>query len=206
MSNWNDVLRDWQARVTDFQTRQQLKGVALEKWHYYLGIPATILAAVAGTTVFANLSKSFSYNARVTVVVISVATAILTALQTFMNFGKRSEQHRDVSTRLGDVRRSFDIELQFPPETVAEKRAALEKLNKEIGAVTKDAPLVHVPIFEQKPESGPESRTIKTHEENSGDRRESGSARFDGNTLSTPRSGPLIGSMLPTVRDPNKFK
>ena len=75
MSDCTEALKDWRSRVTDFQTRQHQRGVSLEKWHYGLGIPATIFAAIAGTTVFANLTKDFSFSARLTVAIISVTTA-----------------------------------------------------------------------------------------------------------------------------------
>jgi hypothetical protein len=199
MADWTQLLKDWRSRVTDFQARQQHRGIQLEKWHYGLGVPATILAAIAGTTVFANLTKSFSYNARLTVVIISVATAVLSTLQTFLNFGKRSEEHR-----LGDIRRSVEIEMQFPPETVAAKRAALEKLNKEIAAVTDKAPLVEVPIFEQVPETPPhpqpEQERAERYPTYQGSSQSGGSENSSGPQVwSTPIS-PRWDSPLPTTK------
>jgi hypothetical protein len=203
MTDWNELLNDWKSRVTDFQARQQKAGIELEKRHYSVGIPATIFAAIAGTTVFANLTKSFSYNARLAVVIISVTTAVLSALQTFLNFGKRSEEHRSNSARLGDIRRMVDIELQFPPETVEGKRAALEKINREIAAVTDKAPLVEVPIFPQAPAPDPQPQqpssggtgTGGTGSGGTGSGGTSGSQAF-----STPTPPPRWNSPLPQTR------
>ena len=103
-SQWADILKDWKMRVSHYQEAQYVKARALESRHYGLGIPAVVLSAIAGTTVFANLNKDFPEQGKVTVVIISLLTAILTAVQTFMNYGKRSETYRSVSSRFGAVR------------------------------------------------------------------------------------------------------
>ena len=66
---WRRVLQDWKSRVSAYQSAQYTRSVALERRHYLLGVPATIFAAIAGTTVFANLNKEFSTGARVMVAV-----------------------------------------------------------------------------------------------------------------------------------------
>jgi hypothetical protein len=113
--DWHRVLSDWKERISLYQTAQYDKAVSLERRHYILGVPATIFAAIAGTTVFANLNKGFSTEARVTVAVVSILTAALTGTQTFLNYGKRAETCRSVVSRLGSIRREIDVlEIQVP--------------------------------------------------------------------------------------------
>jgi hypothetical protein len=46
--------------LSGYQAGQYENASYFKKLHYQLGIPATALAAIAGTTVFANLGKDFS--------------------------------------------------------------------------------------------------------------------------------------------------
>jgi hypothetical protein len=143
--DWYRVLGDWKKRISAYQTSQYEKAVALERRHYALGVPATIFAAIAGTTVFANLNKDFSNEARITVAVFSVLTAALTATQTFMNCAKRAETYRSVASQLGNIRREIDIlETQVPPSREG-LTAALRQLNTLIAKVSDDAPLIEAP-------------------------------------------------------------
>src|SRR6266571_486803 len=126
-SEWRQLLSDWKMRVTAYQTAQYEKASHLEKRHYRLGVPATIFAAIAGTTAFANLAKdTFSFKAQVIVVVVSMTAAALTAVQTFFNYGQRAEKSRSVSNQFGGVRKGIDILEQFPPASDDEKQAKLQ--------------------------------------------------------------------------------
>lgn len=145
-SEWRNLLTDWKGRVTVYQTGQYEKANRLEKLHYRLGIPATIFAAIAGTTAFTNLAKdTFSFKAQVTVVTVSVIAAVLTAVQTFVNYGQRSEKSRTASNLLGAVRKDIDILEKFPPATDREMREKLQELNSKITDASKDAPLIDAP-------------------------------------------------------------
>jgi hypothetical protein len=95
--------------------------------------------------VFANLSKDFSTTARLTVAIVSLATAILAAMQTFLNYGKRAETHRAISHQFGTLRREIDVLEKFPPSTDDEMRDKLYEFNSRIADITKDAPLIDVP-------------------------------------------------------------
>lgn len=141
---WRRILSDWKQRIASYQTGQYNQATYLEKRHYQLGIPAVVLAAIAGTTVFANLSKDFSTAARLTVAIISITTAILTALQTFLNYGKRAETYRAISHQFGTLRREIDVLEQFPPSTDDQMRDKLNEFNKRIADITKDAPLIEL--------------------------------------------------------------
>lgn len=139
------MLGDWKQRISAYQTVQYNRAVALDRRHYTLGIPATILAAIAGTTVFANLDKNFSIEARVTVAVVSVLTAVLSATQTFLNYAKRAETYRSVASQLGNIRREIDVLELNVPSSRSELAAALRELNALIAKVSDDAPLIEAP-------------------------------------------------------------
>lgn len=62
-----------------------------------LGVPALIVSTVVGTSVFAALSSSAV--PPFWVGVLSMLAAVLAALQTFMDFGGRSDKHRHAAVR-----------------------------------------------------------------------------------------------------------
>jgi hypothetical protein len=65
---------------------------AEEKWesrHYWLGIPATVLAAVAGASLFNSCPKLAGFFA--------MLASLLTGLMTFLNSNERAATHRDAA-------------------------------------------------------------------------------------------------------------
>lgn len=142
---WVEVLDDWQQRVVAYQQAQYTEATSLSRRYYGVGLPVTVLAAVTGTTVFTNLDAEFSYSARLTVVVVSLVAAILSAVHTFYNFGARSEQCRSVSMQFGHIRREIDILRHFPPTTLEAMETKLRDLNGLIQKVSNDAPLIEAP-------------------------------------------------------------
>jgi hypothetical protein len=59
---WNRILSDWKTRVSSYQTGQYEQSTHLEKRHYQLGIPAVVLAAIAGTISVRQSEQGFFDN------------------------------------------------------------------------------------------------------------------------------------------------
>ena len=138
---WRDILSDWKRRMSGYQDAQYENASRFEKRHFLLGIPAIAFAAIAGTTVFANLGKDFSTTARLIVAFISITTAVLTAIQTFLNYGKRAKAHRSISHQFGSLPR--DRYTRTISSKFRKRNAGYSKnLNSRIGEITKDAPLI----------------------------------------------------------------
>jgi hypothetical protein len=64
---------------------------------YALGIPSLVVSTVVGTSVFAALSSKEV--PPLWVGLLSILAAVLAALQTFMDFGGRSDKHRDAAVK-----------------------------------------------------------------------------------------------------------
>jgi hypothetical protein len=110
-----ELLQDWRQRNGAFQEAQYKKAVILEKRHYALGVPATILPAIVGTTIFATLAKDLSLWARLSVAFLSIGAAVFAGLQTFLNYGKRAEHYRSVASQYGTIRREIELlEVDMP--------------------------------------------------------------------------------------------
>jgi hypothetical protein len=79
-----------------------------------LGIPVVILSTVIGTSVFATLEQQVSLPVRVAVGILSVATAAIASLQTFLRLGERSEKDRVAAALYSALRRDIEDALATP--------------------------------------------------------------------------------------------
>ena len=137
-------LRDWQNRVDAFQKALSLDAKSLAKQHYAVGLPATVLSAVAATTTFAQLGSNPDVRVQVGLGAISLLSAVLAGLMTFYSFIERSEHSRSIAAQLGNIRREIDIWLAFPPKSDDDMIKTLRALNEQIGRVSSDAPTIIV--------------------------------------------------------------
>jgi|SRR5215207_3893533 len=78
-----------------------------------LGIGATVSTAVVGTTLFTSLSNSNNQNLVLVAALMSVVAIVLTALQTFLNYGDLVTSHRAAANAYGDLRRRIEQLLVF---------------------------------------------------------------------------------------------
>jgi hypothetical protein len=81
---------DWFRRCRESQRVHYEYGSSLEKRNYWLGVPTIILSTAVGTAVFASIeSSTASAKYGLWCGLVSMAAAILAALQTFLNLPLR---------------------------------------------------------------------------------------------------------------------
>jgi hypothetical protein len=105
-----------------------------------LGILATTASAVAGTSLVSTLATSNDERWIAFAAVLSVVAAVLTALQTFLNYGDLTARHRSAASAYGDLRRLTEelrafkrgADLEVPMSAL---REAWAKLDEEAPAV-----------------------------------------------------------------------
>ncbi len=74
------------------------------------------------------------------VIVLSISAPILAALQTFLRFPERAEQHRTAAVRFGKLKRDVETLLVFPPSDVAALESKMKDLEKADTQIRQDAP------------------------------------------------------------------
>ena len=75
------------------------------RWHkrnLYIGMPATILAAIAGVTAFGELPKEITGG-------VAMVVAALTAIGTFLSPADRATSHRTSSATFTEIRRNANL-------------------------------------------------------------------------------------------------
>ncbi|UJR85643.1 Hypothetical protein I5071_77230 [Sandaracinus amylolyticus] len=132
-----DLLIDWKHRVEDRKRAHLLAATRLSARHYQLGVPAVVLSAIVGSTVFASLDTSIELGAKVAVGITSVLAAVLAALQTVLRYAERAEKHRIAAAQYNTIHRHIELslatrELDALVEEAADIRARIDEL--ETGA------------------------------------------------------------------------
>lgn len=93
----DELLTGWLIHSHKARDRHDEASRSYAKYQFSLGIPSLVVSTVVGTSVFAALSSK-----EVTplwVGLLSILAAVLAALQTFMDFGGRSDKHRNAAVK-----------------------------------------------------------------------------------------------------------
>jgi hypothetical protein len=98
--------------------------------NYWLGVPAVLLSAAVGTSVFAALGKNVENYPLIQMAVgaIAVLAAVLSALQTFFRWGDVASKHRAAAAEYGALKREID-------ELLARYAAGADVLDEDVTRV-----------------------------------------------------------------------
>jgi hypothetical protein len=107
-----------------------------------LGAPASALAAVAGTSVFASLGGTVDPWLKIAVGMISIAAAVLTGLQTFYNFPDLAERHRSAGTKYKAIRRELEQMLIEDGKHIGQDREPILNLRGRLDDLESGSPVV----------------------------------------------------------------
>ena len=110
------------------------------------GVGATLATAVVGTTLFSSLSTSPDPRLVTFAALASVVAVILTALQTFLNYGELVTGHRAAAGAYGDLRRRTEQLLVFGDAT--RLREQLAEIAKTWAKLEQDSPDLPQGLYE----------------------------------------------------------
>lgn len=130
---------------------------AASKQNLRLGLIATILSTIVGTTIFAAISKHGEADKSTTALAIQIVTglmsvgaAVLAALQTFFRLGDVSAQNKSAAVGYEKIKLSLDIFLLTYDPASTETGKALEELKAvatELEKVNDSSPSIPDPVY-----------------------------------------------------------
>ena len=91
------LLSSWGRRAEAAKHAHYLLATRLRRRNLWIGIPAVVVSAVVGTSLFASLAngtEGLPVELRVVIGSLSVSAAVLSAIQTFLRFAERSGRQR----------------------------------------------------------------------------------------------------------------
>jgi hypothetical protein len=133
-----------ETRIAANQLAHHNESQLLTRLHYSVGIPSVILSTVGSSALLASIGSQFSSTGKIIIATIGLIAAVLTALQTFLNASKRSEQHRIAAARLGSARRSIESFTRRPPASEKEWNERMTEIENLLNKISEEAPPVRI--------------------------------------------------------------
>ena len=141
------LLAGWLIHSHKSRDRHDLASRTYAKGQYALGIPALIVSTVVGTSVFSALASEEA--PALWVGLLSIAAAVLAAVQTFMDFGGRSDKHRVAAVKYKAVIRNLEyLEVRLAnKESVSDDEVSA--IRSHLDNLEEAAPVVMPKIYDR---------------------------------------------------------
>jgi hypothetical protein len=105
------LLVQWQVGLRQQQISHARISAKYEQRSKWLGAAAALLAALVGTSIIGGLAEADNIWGRAVFGLLSLAAALLAALQTFLDYPTRSSTHRAAAAEFGSLRRECELML-----------------------------------------------------------------------------------------------
>lgn len=116
--------------------------------NYLLGVPAILFSAIVGTSVFAALVENeVSPVIQVFVGLVSMLAAVLSALQTFFNWGEVSSKHQAAAAEYNALKRRIDQILVFSQDGQAINEEEFDRIRSQMDTLARDTPTLPASIW-----------------------------------------------------------
>lgn len=141
------VLNVWLARAKQYDEQHEASAKRNARCHFWLGIGVITLVTVSGASFLVELSVTHSW-IKILIGILGIFASFAAGVQTFANFGKRSEAHRATSVRCKKLISLIESNVVFPPKTVNDGKAGLRSVQEMFSDIEENAPLIE---FSMKP-------------------------------------------------------
>jgi hypothetical protein len=142
----DQLLTGWLVHCHKARDRHDDAARRYAKGQFALGIPSLIVSTVVGTSVFAALSSKEV--PQLWVGLLSILAAVLAALQTFMDFGSRSDKHRAAAVKYKSSIRLIEESLVQQKQGVALTKDEIEAIRTMLDGQEESAPVVMPAIYD----------------------------------------------------------
>lgn len=131
----SDLLIKWHYRFQKSEKSHYRSATSCRVFNYSLGIPLVIITIIVASDIFGVLeglaknqypwepNENMGIEAKI-IAILSVLAPVLAALQTFLRFPERAEQHRNAAVKFGVLKKEVEKQIAFPPPS----NEALEKV------------------------------------------------------------------------------
>ena len=94
-----------------------------------IGVPAVVASSIVATSIFATLNTNPQIEWKLATGFLSIATAILSALQTFFKFSDKAEKHRVAGAKYSGLRRNIEhFILTYSGKDLSAREDALKEI------------------------------------------------------------------------------
>lgn len=141
------VATQWYQRAASAAHGHYRAAIRFSRLHLFLGVPSAALATVVGTSVFFALQSKPEIWWQITVGLMSIAAAILSALQSFLNYNDKAEKHRAAGAKFNAVGRELELWLALPQEHLDK----LESIRQQMDVLGNNSPHIPSSVHKEMP-------------------------------------------------------
>lgn len=162
MTQWNEsheiLLQQWADMANSYAYLHEDSHRRCRTRNYMFALPIIVLSSIAGSANFASAKIGWAYTNEV-LGIISVLTATIATVQSYLKVAERSEAHRISFLGFSKLARNIQTELGFPPEErptegpqfVAAVRSELDRLFEVSPEITAESYNLFNKTFSKKP-------------------------------------------------------
>ncbi len=143
----DELLSGWLIHAHKSRDRHDEAARRYAKGQFALGIPSLIVSTVVGTSVFAALSSGQA--PPLWVALLSMLAAVLAALQTFLDFGGRSDKHRNVAVKYKSAIRLIEESIVQQKQGTALTKDEITAIRATLDSLEETAPVVMPKIYDR---------------------------------------------------------
>ena len=123
-----------------------------ERRNKILGVPVVVSTAVVSTAIFGTLETKAAIGWQLATGFVSLAAAVLAALQTFLNYAELAQQHKASARDYSRVRRQlelFDLRYRSGEAGRDEALQALAKFTQQLDELETREPTISERVYEK---------------------------------------------------------
>lgn len=134
------LVEDWFRRARESQYIHYASAERYSLLNYWLGIPSTILSAVVGAAVFSSIESEAIGEFKIFLGLISILSAVLTALNTFLGLAELSEKHRAAAANYSSIRKTLERIKTSEESYKVDFDKKMASLQKDFDSLAKNSP------------------------------------------------------------------
>ena len=143
----DELLNGWLIHAHKSRDRHDEAARIYAKGQFSLGIPSLIVSTIVGTSVFSTLAADGKIQWWVGA--LSLAAAVLVALQTFMDFAGRSDKHRSCAVKYKSAIRCLEQLKVRRGDGEALSKDEVDDVRASLDTLEDAAPVVMPSIFDK---------------------------------------------------------
>jgi len=142
------LVYQWQKGVRIKHISHNRAASSFKTKYQRLGVVATVLSTLAASSIFASFADSEKIIWLITAGIISILTAVVNAINTFLSYGELAEKHRQAANGYGELRRYFETEtLDAENLKVDELKDLLEVFSQKLSELEKSVPEIPQKLY-----------------------------------------------------------
>ena len=143
LNDWHSVqtlLSDWsyQACLNRIASAEKAKGY--KRRHQLLGIPVVIFSSVVGSVAFSQIHAAPNDKVRFGAGALSIVSAVLAGLQTFLRYGELAEKYRAVGIGYEKVEKEIEEIIVLPIHLRGDVKERIDSLREQLNSLADGSP------------------------------------------------------------------